>query len=236
MSHLKTELVPGIYFSPGFYQRFWQSSIIGQFDGKTVLSHVKLKPYREVWIGSILAASQTKITGNEHYVGLPPTEPPDVEIIARVPTKTPSGKPATNLNRMPVEITRSDLDQGETILGQIKRKNTDAYKGMVLVVYAYGGDNPTDFEAIRKELNTWNVKPASILEIGSVHRSEHGIIIPNGTFSVTRLYPSKSQNLVNLSDQKAFHYKPEMIRQEKRGVNPDLYEMGLLELMPPKLK
>lgn len=230
------ELQPGYYFSPGFYKDFWINCIEKQFTEQTKLTNNKLKPYREVWIGAIFAALQTKITGIQHFVGLPPNEPPDIWVGRYVPVTTPKGRSGTNFDRMPIEITRCNLDAQETLFGQIKKKNKSAYSDTILLVYIYGAGKEVNFQEVADKIKLMGrVYPSEILVIGQVDKTSNGIVFPRGTFAQTKLYPDGGQDIVNTSDNSAFFRNPEVMTSLKRGVSRDLKELGRMMLVPPKI-
>jgi hypothetical protein len=80
--------------APGLYMDYWQQ--IAKKYGNEQLHINKLKPYREVRNGAILAAMWTKTTDRKHFVSFPHDEPADVEIYSLQPT-TFNGKPSYHL-------------------------------------------------------------------------------------------------------------------------------------------
>lgn len=226
----------GYYFSPGFYMGYWENVIEKYFPKEVIYSHVKLKPHRELWVGAILAASQTKINKIPYFVGLPADEPPDAEIVRFVPTITAKGSEGTNINKIGIEIVRCDIDAGETILGQILLKNKPAYKGMSVAVYTYGGDSYIDLNAVQNEVNALKViHPHEIMLIAPVKRSKEQEF-PLGTFAVTQFYPNTGQDIVSAQDEEAFFKEPAIRTVMSRGITRESKHLGEIELMPPDIK
>ena len=214
---------------------YWANCIERYYSKEVITKHVRLKQHREVWIGAILGAWQTKLTGNKHYVGLPDREPPDVEIVRFVPAKRPSGKEGTGMEKMGFEVTRCSMDEGETMLEQIKKKNKPAYSGMNLVVYTYGGVE-TDFNKIQEEIDRIEkIYPMEILVAGPVIGTK-AVTFQPGTYGITRLYPSKGQDLVNIQDKQAFFMHSNVRTVTGRGVTAEIKDLGYIELMPPEIK
>lgn len=224
-----TEPVPGLFFSPGFYMAFWQNAVIGKFDMNTILTHQKFKPYRELWIGAIVAASQSSASDFQHFVAIPDDEPPDVEVARLVPV-TVNGKDGNSLERLPIEITRCDFYSGETLLGQIAKKNKPAWAGMKLAVYAYGdeGTEPPDVQAIMKELHGQKVYLSDILVIRHIAHEN--------LYEVSRLYPKPGQSHFSATDEKAFFMHPEVFKKSRRGLSTEWEHLGSLRLMPPDIE
>lgn len=223
-----TQPVPGIYFSPGFYMAFWENAVIGKFDPKTIISHVKFKPYRELWVGAIIAASQSAASDFKHYVAIPDDEPPDVEVARLVPVVV-NGKNGNNLERLPIEITRCDFFSGETLIGQITKKNKPAWAGMKLAVYAYGDEElgPPQLQTVLDELLKTRVYLADILIVRYIAQAK--------TYEVTRVYPKPGQSYFDANDSKAFFRDPEVFRKNRRGLSTEWEHLGSLTLMPPTI-
>lgn len=235
-----TELKPGYYFSPGFYMGYWKNCILANFPMDVIKSHNNLTKHREVWVGAILAASNTKDSGIQHFVGLPEDEPPDVDIIYDEPTKTASGKEGVNRKHLHVEITRCDLDAGETLLGQILNKNKPAYAGMILAVYVYGKQTQNDYQAVldalKKEVRVY---PTEIVCVEFVMAAGGGrILLMPGTYGISRLWPKPGSKVVNLSDNTAFFRRPTDVigyATPRRGAGTEWQDLGSLTLLPPKI-
>lgn len=234
--HTKSDLRLGVFFSPGFYMAFWNECILKRFSAVDILSRIEFKQHREMWLGAIMAASQTKGTGVQHFVGLPNDEPRDVDVVRMVDIKIPSGKMGTAIERLFIQITRCNLDAGETLLQQIKKKNKPAYKDIILAVYKYGYEPMSDFKAVHDALKKEKeIFPSEVLsiELAEIARS---IVLPAGTYGLTRLYPKIGQHLVRLSDQEAFFRNPEVVQGTGLGVSTEWKDLGTFELLPPVLK
>jgi hypothetical protein len=235
-----TELKPGYYFSPGFYMGYWEHCILANFPLDVIKAHNNLTKHREMWVGAILAASDTKDSGVQHFVGLPEDEPPDVDIIYDEPTVTASGKDGVNRKHLLVEITRCDLDAGETLLGQILHKNTPAYEGMLLAVYVYGKQAQSDYQAVLDALKKEKqVYPTEIVCVEFVVAAGGGkILLPPGSYGISRLWPKPGSKLVNLSDKVAFFRQPTDVigyASPRRGTGTEWQDLGSLTLLPPKI-
>lgn len=231
----KIQVESGYYFSPGFYMNYWLNCIEKYYSSDVIKSHVKLKIHREVWTGAILAAWQTKVNGIKHYVGVPEREPPDVEVVRFIPTTGPKGGDGTNMQKVGFEITRCSMDEGETLIEQIKKKNKPAYSGMSLVVYVYGGI-ATDFNRLHEEvIGLGKIYPIEIIVAGPVIGTETTTFEP-GTFGITKIYPQKGQDTVNLFDKQAFFMHSNVRAVTGRGVTRKLKDLGYIELMPPEIE
>lgn len=225
----------GYYFSPGYFMNYWTNCIEKYYSKEVITTHVKLKPHREIWIGAIIAASQTHINKTHYFVGLPGDEPPDAEVVRFSPTTTKSGKEGVNLDRIGVEIIRCDIDAGETVMQQILKKNRPAYAGMSIAVYTYGGEDYVDLNDIQAQIdNLEKIYPIEIMLVAPVKRSKSAIL-PPGTFAVTQFYPNKGQDLVNALDEEAFFIEPNILTVTGRGASRAHTPMGALELMPPEI-
>lgn len=207
---------------------FWKEAVIGQFDTKTIISHPKFKLYRELWVGSIVAASQSVASDFKHYVSMPDDEPPDVEISRLVPVEV-NGKQGNNLERLPIEITRCDFFSGETLLGQIAKKNKPAWAGLKLAVYAYGDEEigPPQLQEVFDALQKDKVLLSDILIMR--------FIASANTYEVTRVYPKVGQSHFSADDQKAFFMEPEVFQKSRRAVSTNWEHLGSLKLMPPSI-
>jgi hypothetical protein len=232
----KIHLKHGYYFSPGYYRDFWINKIENVFPEEIKNKNVKLKPYREVWVGAIIAAGHTKLTGIKHYVGLPPDEPPDVNILKLTNETMPSGREGTRAEVLRVEITRCSLADNEELINQIRRKNTLAYKGMTLAIYLFGGG-----ETIRME----DLK-ALIMELPEIYLEEIMIIgkvegmlgqeLPEGTFAQIFLYPELAQTTFNINDESLFFRRPDVLTVKGRGISNEMRPTGTFRLLAPEIK
>ena len=215
---------------------YWKNTIIPNFSPQVIKTHDRLKKHREVWVGAILAAAETKESGKQHFVGLPESEPPDVDIIHFEDTETAHGVPGIERKHTNVEITRCNLDEGETLLGQILAKNEPAYSGMTLAVYVYGHQTQSNYQAVLNALrHETTVYP---IEIVSVELAEMagGIIMLPGTYGISRLWPKPGSKIVRLSDSNAFFRQPTDVIGEaspRRGTGREWQELGSFMLLPP---
>jgi len=240
---MRSELVPGVFFSPGFYMGFWQDIILKRYPSNVVLRHIKFQKHREMWIGSILAASQTKLsksaTGKhvQFFIGLPEDEPSDVDVVFFEEKMLPGGRKASALNRLNFQITRCSLDEGETLLGQVLKKNKPAYKGLIVAVYQYGyrADNQLEdvYRALQKEKVIY---PSQIVCVELAERTR-SVVFTKDTFGLSQLYPKKGSNLVNLHDKEAFFRNPDVVKRspDHKSVGTDWKDLGAFELMPPQI-
>jgi hypothetical protein len=234
-AHFESELKPGIFLSPGYYMAFWHDVVLKQFSHEVVVSHVKFKPYREAWVGAIMAAAQTMATGSKYYVGPPKGEPSDVDIVRLEDIKMKkSGRIGTGISRLNIQIIRCDL-LTENILDQVLKKNKPAYEGMIVAVYVYGREDESDFdsifEALKKEKKIY---PESIVAVEQVEVAD-GIKQMEGTYGITGLYPAIGATLVNRKDSDAFFFEPPVFRPTPGKVGTEWEELGTFKLLPPKL-
>lgn len=213
---------------------YWQNIVLSRISLEIIQKENSLKRYREMWVGSILAAHQTKVTGIPHFVGLPNTEPPDVEIVHIPKTPLPSGRMGLEWKYQTVEITRCSMGAGETLIGQIVKKNRDAYSGMILVVYAYGAQDPINLHELYKQLQRIIVKPTEILIVCQAEKTV-ATLLPEGTFCIVKVYPSPGQSLINISDPSSFFRVPEVVKKDQRAISTKHIDLGTFELLPPEI-
>jgi len=233
--HTKSQLKPGIFFSPGFYMSYWEQVILGQFAEDTIASNVKFKQHREARIGAILAAAQSKGTRQQHFVGLPNDEPSDVDIVKLEEITMPSGRVGHALQRLNFQLTRCDLSARETILGQIVKKNKPAYEGIILAVDVTGRQDPSNFSEIHEALIYEDrIFPSEIVAIELVQIAD-GLVVPEGTYGITGLYPKIGGTLINRFDPEAFFFEPAVFTKTRKAVSLDWEDKGSFELMPPIL-
>lgn len=195
--------------------------------------HVKFKQYREVWLGAIIAAGHSKLTGVKHFVGLPNDEPPDVQIVKLNQERMPGGRIGTSIEALKVEITRCNLAENETLIGQIVKKNTPAYKDMTLAVYLYGGDAVYMTEITKQIEALGEIHLAEIMVVGKVDAMVDQDL-PKGTFAQVFLYPVPAQTTFNIADESAFFRIPAVLTAKNRGVSTKLTPIGVLRLLPPR--
>jgi hypothetical protein len=231
----QTELKPGVWFSPGFYQAFWDNSVSKRFTPDEIVQRVELKRHRELWVGAIFAASQS-LSGVQHFVGLPEDEPPDVEVVKFTETTTKKGTPATALSRIPLEVVRCDVSAGETLLGQIGLKNKKPWEGLSLLIYEYGNTVSSSYTGVYEALRKEKVLLSDIVVVTKVDVTDAGIRLPDGSFTVTSLYPVKGQTLLNVNDSNAFFRYPEVVTKTGLGTGTKWKDMGSYKLLLPTLK
>jgi len=229
------QLQSDYFFSPGFYMDYWQSSIMSNFKPETVAFNGKLKQHREVWVGANLAAMKTLLSGEQFFVALPDSDPPDVLIGTFSKVKVPSGKTGHNLNWYPVEITRCDFASNETLNNQIANKNKAAYKDTVLTVYLQGAEKVPDFEALHKELvamkEVWPHEIIVMVELQEIKNK-----IPKGSFRFAQVYPNFDNATLMRDDKKAYFTDPNMMQVTGRGVQSVRVRVKTVRLMPPEIK
>lgn len=230
----KLEFKYGYYFSPGFYRDYWINYIQGKIPGYDSFSNNRLEPYQELWLGSIFAALYTKSTGDKYYVGPPESDPPDVWLVRHVPIVYKE-REATSLERMSVEITRCNLDEGENLFDQIMNKNTPAYDNMVLLVYLYGVGQDVNFSEICEQLAKKDkVHPMEIFVIANI-TGKDGIKPRSTTFVGAMVYPEYRTQMVSMADDQAFFHHPSAITQGKLGLSRELKPVETRVIMPPSL-
>lgn len=231
--HKELEFKHGQYFSPGFYQAYWLDHIQDKIPNYDSFSNQKLEQYQELWIGSIFAALYTKSTGDKYYVGLPERDPPDVWLVRLVDTEF-KGREATNMERMPVEITRCFLDEGENLYDQIMRKNKPAYDDKVLLVYLYGIGSEVNFEETVKRLaSEERIYPIEIYVIAKVAKDGKKSLNKN-TFLGMMVYPQHRQQTVELNDGQAFFSHPPILNHAGRGISRELKTGETFTVVPPQ--
>lgn len=211
--------------------QYWQA--IAKKYGESKLNIGKLKPYREVRNGAILAALWTKASGRKHFVSFPHDEPSDVEIYSLRPT-TFKGRHSYYLVKIPVQLTRCSLSDGETIVGQVIKKNKPALSGTSLVVHVLGEDN------VKLNLNEI---VAEVRQIKEIFPKEVALLAPiedsdtsEQTFGQLLIY-SREDNQVRLSkvhtgEDSAFFTEPQVMQSE-RGTGQAIEHSGQFSLMLP---
>lgn len=236
MNNIKEIYVePGYYFPPGVYIDFWENKIEKVFSESVKNTHVKLKPLREMWVGSLIAAAHTKNTGIKHYVALPFDEPPDVLIAKLSPEEMKSGKVGTKIESLRVEITRCSLRDSEDLITHIQKKNKRAYSGMTLAVYMYGDYQSFDMNKLRKEIMALgNIYVEEIIVLCRVHNML-GVDLLKGTYSQIFLHPVLAHSEFNINDDTIFFRDPGILTANKRGVSTDLTSVGRFRIMAPDI-
>lgn len=233
---MTTEIKSGLYFSPGFYMAYWHGCVLKQFPIKTVETHTAMTKYRELFVGSILAAANTLASGMEFYVGLPPDEPPDVDLMYMEPIKV-NGKDGVKRKHLYVEIVRCNMGASETIQGQALKKNKPAYKDMIVAIFMEGSVPKVDYPAIEAALkNEAVIYPSEILLVMNADMAGP-LMLPAGSFGLSRLYPKPGSSIVNLNDNKAFFRTTDVVGDAapRMGVSAEWQDLGPLTIAPPKL-
>jgi hypothetical protein len=231
-----SQLEPGLYFSPGFYMGFWERSVLKQFPQEVSLKNTRFQKHREMFTGALIAAALTRSSGMKHYVGLPETEPPDVDVVYLKETEY-NGKPSQELVHIPIEVTRCNLAEGESLLGQILGKNRIGYKENWLCVHIQGGGtlSAAEQEQVFQHLKTIEFYPAVVTALMKVVGTE-SILFPGETYALMWLYPRKGHLLVSLTDKEVvFRGDPDVFRKIGRKTGRELEDLGKFMLIPPPL-
>lgn len=230
----RVHLTTGFYFSPGYFLAYWRK-YIAKLPDNIIYKDVRLKQYREMFLGAHIAALQTKLTSMNHFVGLPADEPPDVNVVRFSPSLTKNGKEASNFDTIRIEVTRCDMEEGENALTQILNKNKPGYAGMTLAVHTSGNNKSANLEEVYKSLKEQDkIYPREILIFGPAVGTRYIRLLP-GTYSVSKVWPDRSSDLVYQLDSKAFFKTPEVITTTGRGASREAKLLGFVELLPPKL-
>ncbi len=222
---------PADKIAPGLYMNYW-ASIVSKY-GDDHLNINKLKQYREVRNGAILAAMWTKTTGRKHFVSFPQDEPSDVEIYSLLPTIY-KDKPSYHLTKIPVQLTRCSSADGETVAGQVAKKNKASLAETSLVVHMLGEDN------VKLDLNKI---VDEVLRIGSLHPKEIVLLAPiedkstiEQTFAQLLIYHREEiqvrSSRVHTGDTEAFFTYPSVM-QSQRGTGRALDADGEFNLLLP---
>jgi len=217
--------------APGLYMNYWEG-IVTKY-GEDHLETNILKQYREVRNGAIIAALWTKATGKKHFVSFPHQEPNDVEIYSLEST-TYKGIPSWRLELAPIQLTRCSLKDGETVVGQVKKKNTAVLKDTILVVHMLGEDGITiDLNQIVSDINSIeNIYPTEIVLIAPIEDSS----TIEQTFAQILLYKRGEEGVrtsrVTYDDKEAFFENPPIMRSQ-RGTGQAIEESGKFSLMYP---
>ncbi len=223
---------PDDKIAPGIYMRYWEDIVSGY--GIDSLEINKLKAYREVRNGAILAALWTKATGEKHFVSFPHEEPADVEIYSLV-SKDFNGKPSYDICRVPVQLTRCLLSRGETILGQIVKKNKPSLENTTLVVHIIGENNIVInlSDIIKRIHKIEKIYPREIAILAPIHDTSS----VKQTFAQQLIYSRdddrfRSSIRVNLDETDAFFAEPPIMRN-KRGTGQTIKIAGKVILKLP---
>jgi hypothetical protein len=201
--------------APGLYMDYWQS--IAKKYGNDRLNIGKLKPYREVRHGAILAALWTRTTGRKHFVSFSHEEPADVEIYSLQPTVY-NDRPSYHLAKIPVQLTRCSLASGETVAGQVIKKNKPSLSETSLVVHMIGEDNVT------MDLNEI---VAEVRQIENIYPKEIALLAPlddattrEQTFGQLLIYHREGTQVrlskVHTGESDAFFTEPSVMQSQRR--------------------
>lgn len=217
--------------APGLYMRYWDA-IVEKHNGKFLHSN-KLKQYVEVRNGAILAALWTKTTGQKHFVSFPSNEPADVEIYTLEPIRY-KGKDSFNLVKVPVQLTRCSLVDGESIYEQVVKKNKPALENTTLVVHASANDGDSiDLALVAGQIQAIDkIYPKEIAVIapllGADNNQTFGQALLSNTDSEQQVRTSK----VNLSEKEYFFEHPPVMHSAK-GTSRAVLEVGEFRLLLP---
>lgn len=229
----RIQLQAGYYFSPGFYMQYWRESVLTNYEPEAVAFNGRLKLHREAWIGAQLAAMKSKLSGEKYYFALPESDPPDVLIGTFTPITTPRGRAARNLDWFPVENTRCDMSEGETLIESIQHKNTLAYENTVLLVYLQGADRVPDTHSLHLELNELDTvylhEIIVMVQIESSSTSEN-----SERFGFVQVYPTYDSVVIDRNDPDAYFVEPNIIKVIGRGVRSDPQRLASIILLPPE--
>jgi hypothetical protein len=222
---------PDDKIAPGLYMKYWQA-IVAKY-GADYLETNKLKSYREVRNGAILAALWTKVTGEKHFVSFPHDEPADVEIYS-LSTKDFKGIPSYQLQRIPVQLTRCSLSYKETVAGQVRKKNKESLKDTTLVVHMIGEDNVTINlnEIVTEVRQIEKIYPREIVLLAPVDDAATN----EQSFAQLLIYSQDDDQVrsskVHLGETDAFFSDPSVMRSQ-RGTGQAIDIAGEFSLMIP---
>lgn len=222
---------PGDKIAPGLYMNYWQSIVAKH--GADRLETNKLKSYREVRNGAILAALWTKTTNQKHFVSFPSDEPADVEIYS-LSYEDYNGIPSYRLQKIPVQLTRCSLKDGETIAGQALKKNKESLKDTTLVVHLLGEENVTiDLNQIVADVRKIKpIYPREVVLLAPVVDSS----TEEQSFAQLLIYSENDDRVrssqVHLGDSDAFFTEPSVMRSQK-GTGQAIDIAGEFSLMIP---
>jgi hypothetical protein len=228
---MKSKLKQGLLISPGYYADFWQKEIQSKFSYDTIMS-APFKPYREMWVGTPLAAFYNKYFPGQYYLECPASDPPDVYIVKLYDTISKTGRSGHGYERLFVEIVRCNLDAGEDLYRQISLKNTPAYKDMSVAVYIFGQGAKVNFAEIHQKLNSINMYPSEVKIVGIATATE-SILLPHNPFVITNVYPELTSHMINPIDRNAFFYYPAVLTFGQRAFTKELRDNGKFHLLPP---
>jgi hypothetical protein len=234
---MRTEMVPDIYLSPGFYMGFWEASIEALFTPQQIKDHVKLQQHRELRVGAIVAAGITRQSRVHHFIGIPESDPPDILIMWHEEV-TVKDKKGTEPRYIHLEVVRCDFDSGETLIDQALIKNKHNYQKMTVAIDVTGTRRPDDYKIAAETLNALEtVYPVQFIAVEQVGVIGELNYLP-GVFRITQLYPSQSTARVWRADEEAFFRAPTDVIGKgtpSRGISTEWQELGKFVLLPPTL-
>lgn len=212
----KRLFTPEDKIAPGLYMKYWDS-IVEKYNCENLMSN-KLKQYREVRTGAIIAALWTKTTGSKHFVSFSSIEPHDVEIYTLESTQL-NGIDSYRLVKLPIQLTRCSLSSSESVVEQIKKKNRSGLSGVTLIVHIHAEDGDTiDLREIA--MSVQSMDPIFPIEIALVaplpsdtaEAQKFGQVLLGGA-DTPRGYTRTSE--VSLNDKEAFFVEPSVMRSKK---------------------
>lgn len=217
--------------APGLYMDYWQA-IVRKYGAKH-LNMNKFKPYREVRNGAILAAMWTKNTGRKHFVSFPHDKPADVEIYS-LRQAVHDGKASYDLVKIPVQLTRCSLASGETLIGQIKKKNKPYLSNTSLVVHMIGEDDVVlDIKNLVKDLR--DIVPLYPKEIAVLAPVED-TSVSEQTYAQLLIYHRDETQVcssrIHTGEKDAF-FKIPSVMHSARGTGQAIEHVGEFNLLLP---
>ena len=214
---------------------YWQACIEASFTPQVIWNHTKLQKHREMYAGAIMAAAQTKVTGIQHFVGLPDDEPSDVDVVKMVEITMPSGRKGTTMQRLNVQLTECNFDRGETLLKQFANKNKPAYADIIVAIHVTGRTETSNFAQDWADLQKLpKVYASEVVTVEPVDIA-NGIRQPAGSFGLTEIYPKEGASLINLFDDEAFFFEPAVFTKMHKAVSVKWEDKGSFELLRPNL-
>jgi len=234
---MRTEMIPDVYLSPGFYMGFWDACIEKLFTAEQIKCHDKLQQHRELRVGAIVAAAITRESGVDHFVGIPDRDPPDILVMWQEEV-IEKGKRGTVPKYIHMEVVRCDFDSGENLLDQALIKNKPIYKKMAVAIDVTGTRKPESYKAAIEGLSKLDeihpVQYIAVEQIGVVGEARY----QPGVFRITQLYPSETIYHVRRIDEKAFFRTPTDVigkAMPARGISTEWQDLGNFTLLPPTL-
>jgi hypothetical protein len=235
---MRTEMIPDIYLSPGFYMSFWEASIEQLFTPEQIKGHVELQQHRELRVGAIVAAGITRQSGVQHFIGIPQHDPPDILIMWHEEV-TLNGKKGTEPKYIHLEVVRCDFDNDESIINQALIKNKSNYRKMTIAIDITGTRKPESYNSAAEALDLLDtVHPSQYIAVEQVGVVGEASYQP-GVYRITQLYPSQTSTRVWRIDDIAFFRTPtDVIGRATpfRGISTKWQELGQFTLLPPTIE